>query len=238
MTKPRNSKPAEGGNAVALPPIGALPENGDRKQSAYEKIKDAILDGTLHPGAQLIEAFVAEWCGVSRTPVREALTRLEQDGLVERGERGLVVRDRSPEEILDIYETRIVLEATAARVAAERHTAFDRIRLERLLKATEGIDTTDGDSLVQRNRDFHRGVWQAGHNESLVDLLNRLNLHLVRYPATTLSYPGRWETALQEHRGIVDAILRRDGRAAAELAEQHFTEARDIRLQLWEQELF
>lgn len=215
-----------------------LADDGDRKRSPYEKIKAAILDGTLAPGAQLVESAVAEWCGVSRTPVREALTRLEQDGLVERGDRGLIVRARSPEEILDIYETRIVLEMTAARVAAERHTSFDRIRLDHLLKACEDVDPSDDTMIVQRNEEFHRGVWQASHNESLVDLLKRLNSHLVRYPATTLSYPGRWERALEQHRGIVDAIITRDSTTAAELAEAHFAEARDIRLKLWEQDLF
>ena len=92
---------------------------------AYERLKNAIITGELGPGTHLVESSLARLCQVSRTPVREALTRLEQDGLVHQGARGLVVRERSPEEILDIYETRIVLEATAARLAAERHTALD-----------------------------------------------------------------------------------------------------------------
>jgi DNA-binding GntR family transcriptional regulator len=207
------------------------------RESPYEKIKAAILDGTLAPGAPLVESSVAEWCGVSRTPVREALTRLEQDGLVIRGDRGLVVRERSPEEILDIYDVRIVLEETAARLAAERHTAFDLIRLERLLRTGEEIDQSDPEALAESNREFHRAVWQAGRNESLMDLLTRLNTHLVRYPITTLTYPGRWQQALAEHRQLVEAISKRDSVRAAEIARQHLTEARDIRLRLWEQDL-
>lgn len=207
------------------------------RESPYEKIKAAILDGTLAPGAPLVESSVAEWCGVSRTPVREALTRLEQDGLVTRGDRGLVVRERSPEEILDIYDVRIVLEETAARLAAERHTAFDLIRLERLLRTGEEIDQSDPVALAESNREFHRAVWQAGRNESLMDLLSRLNSHLVRYPITTLTYPGRWHQALAEHRQLVEAISKRDSAMAAEIARQHLTEARDIRLRLWEQDL-
>lgn len=211
---------------------------GDRKLSPYERIRDAIVDGTLRPGSPLVESQVAAWCGVSRTPVREALTRLEQDGLIQRGERGLVVRDRSPEEILDIYETRIVLEVTAARVAAERHTSFDRIRLERLLRTTEEADPSNSDELAQRNRAFHRGIWFSSHNESLIDLLTRLNLHLGRYPATTLAYPGRWQTGLEQHRGIVVAVLDKNADEAGELARRHFVEARDIRLALWEQDTY
>lgn len=208
----------------------------DRRVSPYDRIRDAILDGTLPPGSPLVESQVAEWCEVSRTPVREALTRLEQDGLVERGERGLVVRERSPEEVLDIYEVRIVLEVTAARVAAERRTSFDLVRLERLLKVCMDADPRDGGALADANRAFHQGVWAATHNDALMDLLARLNMHLVRYPATTLLHPGRWEEAIVEHRAMVEAISDRDGPRAAELAAHHFEGARDIRLELWSQE--
>jgi DNA-binding GntR family transcriptional regulator len=201
----------------------------------YERLRDAILDGEFGPGAPLVELPLARWLGVSRTPVREALRRLEQDGLVRRGERGMVVRERSPEEILDIYDARIVLEAAAARTAAERHTAFDRVRLERLQRACEGADPADPSTLVRRNREFHRGIWEASHNETLKDLLDRLNLHLLRYPATTLSRPGRWEESLVQHRELVAAIVAGEAAAAAELAAAHFTRARDIRLALWEE---
>jgi DNA-binding GntR family transcriptional regulator len=203
-------------------------------RSPYERIRDAILDGELGPGEPLVELSIARWCGVSRTPVREALRRLEQDGLVRRGERGLVVRERSPEEILDIYDARIVLEASAARTAAQRHTAFDRIRLDKLLRACRSAPTDDISALVRSNREFHRGIWEASHNETLKDLLDRLNLHLLRYPATTLANPGRWQEALDQHADLIAAITARDEATAAEIAARHFTQARDIRLALWE----
>lgn len=199
----------------------------------YERIRDAIIEGAFEPGEPLVELTIARWCGVSRTPVREALRRLEQDGLVRRGERGLVVRDRSPEEILDIYEARIVLEARAARTAARRRSDFDLIRLEKLLRACEQADPGDAAAIVASNRDFHRGVWASSHNETLRDLLDRLDLHLLRYPATTLATPGRWTEARDQHAAIVASIRAQDGAAAARLAEQHFTEARDIRLAMW-----
>jgi DNA-binding GntR family transcriptional regulator len=211
-----------------------------RGPSPYERIKQAILDGTFEPGASLVETAVAEWCGVSRTPIREALTRLEQDGLINRTDRGMTVRERTPEEILDIYEVRIALEATAARLAAERHTPIDRVRLERLVSAAYEAEPAPDDAALEgqhqadKNREFHRAVWAASHNESLIDLLDRLNLHLLRYPITTLTAPGRWEESLEQHRDLVDAILSRDAARAEKVAEQHFTAARDIRLSLWE----
>jgi DNA-binding GntR family transcriptional regulator len=208
------------------------------RSAPYEQIKNAILDATLAPGTALVESSLAELFAVSRTPIREALLRLEQDGMVERTDRGLIVRDRSPEQVLDIYETRIILETAAARFAATKHSTIDRIRLSKLLEETSDFDVSDPSELARLNRSFHRGVWQASHNEALVDLLNRLSLHLMRYPATTLAYPGRWERALEQHRELVDAILARDADEAARVAEVHFTEARDIRLKLWETDTF
>jgi DNA-binding GntR family transcriptional regulator len=208
---------------------------GDRlpPPSLYERVREAILEGELHPGVPLVEVQLAERFGVSRTPVREVLRRLEQDGLLRRADRGLVVRERSPEEILDIYEVRIVLESSAARAAAQRHTDFDRIRLVRLLQAGRAADPTDPPALVRVNNDFHRGIWDASHNETLQDLLGRLTMHLLRYPATTLAAPGRWEQALHEHESLVEAVAARDADRASRIAAAHFTAARDIRLALW-----
>jgi DNA-binding GntR family transcriptional regulator len=79
-------------------------------------------------------------------------------------------------------------------------------------------------------------VWRASHNESLLDLLERLNLHLARYPETTLSYPGRWEQAKLEHSRLTDAIEARDSERAYDVALSHFREARDIRLILSDQD--
>jgi DNA-binding GntR family transcriptional regulator len=202
----------------------------------YEIIKRAILSGELLPGQPLVEAALADWCGVSRTPIREALLRLEQDGLTDRTEHGLAVRARSPEEILDIYYTRMVLEATAGRIAAERRTDHDILLLRWALESGEGVPDTDTARMVEVNQQFHQTVWRASHNESLVDLLGRLNLHLARYPGTTLGSPGRWKAAREEHRQLLDAIERRDGDQAHHIAMTHFREARDIRLGLFARE--
>jgi DNA-binding GntR family transcriptional regulator len=218
-----------------------MAENPQREskidRSPYERIKQGILDGTFAPGVALVESTLAEWCGVSRTPIREALSRLERDGVVNKTDRGMTVRERTPEEILDIYEARIALEATAARLAATRYTYIDQIRLERLMTLAEESDTSQGQLLADRNREFHRGIWQASHNQTLIDLLERLDLHLLRYPVTTLTAPGRWEQALQEHRDLVAAIVSRDPAGAQKVAEDHFTAARDIRLALWKQSI-
>lgn len=207
-----------------------------RRRSTYETLKQAILSGDLEPGQPLVEAVLASWCGVSRTPIREALTRLEQDGLVDRSDRGMLVRQRSVEEILDIYETLLALEATAGGVAADRRTPHDVRALRRLLQRTDEVLPDDLRGIVAVNRQFHRAVWRASHNESLVDLLERLNLHLARYPETTLSHPEGWTAAKRDHKRLVDAIELRDRSAAYEIAHKHITAARNRRLVLFDQE--
>jgi DNA-binding GntR family transcriptional regulator len=208
----------------------------ERRIWPYERLKQAILAGEILPGEQLVEVALAEWCGVSRTPIREALTRLEQDGLVVRKERGLTVRESTPEQVLDLYESRLVLESKAAEVAAERRTSHDLLAMRRAAEHASRPEATDGDALAETNREFHRSVWRASHNESLIDLLERLNMHLGRYPATTLVVPGRRQTAEAQHRELVDAIERRDVEAAGRVATTHFTDAREIRLRIWASE--
>lgn len=229
MTK-ETTLPAAEGRAIPV----AMP-TGKKKPAPYEMLKQAILTGELEPGQPLVETVLAEWCEVSRTPIREALTRLEQDGVVVRSDRGLIVRKRSPDEILDIYEARILLEGRAARVAAERHSRVDVLTILRLTSDAELVSTSDPIAMAEANREFHQAVWRASHNEPMIDLLTRLDLHLVRYPATTLTQPGRWEEANDEHRRIIEAIERSDYDAAEALSTEHFTKARDIRLMLFGQ---
>jgi DNA-binding GntR family transcriptional regulator len=209
------------------------------KTTPYEKIRDAIVTGEFAPGDALVESALAAWCEVSRTPVREALRRLEQDGLVTWGERGLVVREHSAEEILDIYEVRMSLEALAARTAAERRTDHDVRLLRAAVGQGDNVAHDDPAELVRHSRSLHQYVQRAAHNEALGDLLDRVNLHLTRYSGTrpTLSAPGRWASAHDEHIALVDAIERRDADAAYQIAYDHFAIARDIRVQMFAEDL-
>ncbi len=226
--KPVKSKKAGSG-------LDTLPTR-DTKPDAYEKLRDAILSSELEPGTLLIESSLATLFNVSRTPIREALTRLEQDGLLARDRNRLIVRERTPDEILDIYEVRILLEAAVAHDAAERRTSHDIRKLQSLLTKWNSVDQKNDLQMLEVNREFHMTIWRASHNESLIDLLARLNLHIARFPATTLSSPGRWDQAGKEHVAIVRALELRDGAGASQLAKEHFQNARDIRFTLWDSE--
>lgn len=204
--------------------------------SAYERLRDDVLSGAVPPGSALAEAALAERYGVSRTPIREALRRLEQDGLVERAGRGMRVREHSPDEILEIYEVRIILEEAAARRAAHARSELDLTMLTRAHEQMCALETEEAEPRARANREFHERIRTASHNATLIDLLQRLERHLHRYPQTTLTYPGRWDAVLDEHERLLAAIG--DGRAddAAELAAGHMTAARDIRLRMYAQD--
>jgi len=200
-------------------------------QSAYELIRDAILSGAFESGRLLSENALAATFGTSRTPVREALHRLELERLVERGPRGALVRATSPEEILDIYDVRITLEGSAAHRAAQQASALDLARLR--ARQDEMRRLTDPSLRASANHGFHEAVWAASHSPTLVDLLGRLGLHLRRYPTSTLDADDRWAEALDEHEGLIDAIERHDADAARALAERHMSAARDVRLHMY-----
>lgn len=199
--------------------------------SVYERIREAILEGEIAPGQPLSENALAAKFGTSRTPVREALHRLEIEMLLERTGRSVRVRTTSPEEILDIYEVRITLEGAAARGAAERATELDRARI-RVAADSLAAAGDDPHERATLNRQFHEAVWTASHSPTLIDLLNRLNVHLIRYPTTTLEDEDRWREALEEHEQIVKAINEHDADTAKAIAETHMTAAREKRLRM------
>ncbi|MBF6620570.1 MAG: GntR family transcriptional regulator [Patulibacter sp.] len=204
------------------------------RSTVYERLQQEILDGAFESGEPLVETALAERFGVSRTPVREALHRLQQDGIVERGERGLRVARRSTEQIFEVYEARIVLEGMICEAAAQRRSEFDVLRLRNVLAAAPR-GTVEPAELMAANHEFHQAIWKASHNATLTDLLERLEVHLRRYPADAFTEPGYWDRALEEHAALVDAIEARDGTLAHRLGCDHLAHSRDVRLRAWQE---
>lgn len=193
------------------------------------------MNGEFRPASALVETAVAQAYGVSRTPVREALRRLEQDGIVQRVGRQLMVRVTTPEEVLEIYDCRVVLEGMAAQWAARHRTDYDLALLERSLTLMAQQQDRTPVEMTRTNQIFHDQLWISSHNSTLCDLLDRLEVHIRRYPEPTVSQPGRWESAMAEHRAILDAIRQRDAQLAGELSSAHMTASRDLRLRMIEQ---
>lgn len=200
--------------------------------SLYQQLLEEVLEGDLRPGEILVETTLGKRFGVSRTPIREALRMLEQDGVLERVNRGMRVRQTSSEEVLEIYGVRQILEAAAARDAASRRSEVDLATLDRIFGAMAEAQSATPQEMAAVNRSFHRAIWQASGNRTLTDLLERLAVHLRRYPATTYLRAGRWQEALEEHRQLLEAIRAKDPDTAAELAERHMRAARDVRIDM------
>ena len=202
------------------------------RESIYRTLHAEILDGTLGPGTPLREVALAERFEVSRTPVRDALSRLEQAGLLTRAQRGLEVQSVDPQTIMQVYDARVLLEEQIAGDAALNRTMKDVLRLEALLERDRSLSERDDATLIRANLEFHSAVWEASRNPVLQDLLAQLSRHLVHAPHSTLTVDGRWDEALAEHARLVEAISQRDEEAARAAARGHFETARGIRLDL------
>ncbi|RKN10914.1 GntR family transcriptional regulator [Streptomyces radicis] len=211
-------------------PVTPGPRSGARDTSAeqYFRLRHELMMGRYPPGTLLQETALSAAYGISRTPVRDALARLEQDGLLRRAPRGYRVRERTPEEVLDVYEARIVLESHAAAVAAIRHTPLDLARLRQIV--SEAADTTDGDQLWRCDTDFHAALRQAAHNSTIAETLYRLDAQMTVHGPYRQRRSDLAAVTLAEHEGIVAAVAARDQDLARSRLTEHLTRVRDLRV--------
>lgn len=200
-------------------------------QWVYDVLRSDMKEGQFKGGARLSERTIAEKLGVSRTPVREALHRLVERGLLEGTQGGLRVRTLSHSEIVEIYAAREVMEGSVAAFAARNATPAEVANLRRLTDAF----TTSGDNargIWAANRALHTALYAATHNSYLSRCAQELNDPLALVPGTTYSVPGRFEAACKEHDIIIAAIERRDERLAEEGGRAHVRASFEARLQI------
>ena len=200
------------------------------REIVFESMREAILSGVLQPGERLMEIQLAEEMGVSRTPVREAIRKLELENFVVMIPRkGAYVAGVSSKDVADVFEIRSALEGLAAGLAAERITEDELEQMERVLfyRATEG-DVMDLEQIVKSDTDFHALVYSASRNERLIQILANLREQIQRFRATSLAVPGRNKLALEEHRMIVEALRNHDSEEAQSLAIAHIVTAENV----------
>lgn len=202
-----------------------------RAQGVYNELRAGIREGRYRPGERIREETIARSLGVSRTPVREALSRLATHGLLELAAGGLVVASLSRPQVMELYAMREILEGSAARFAAQHAAPAELVTLKRLSRAFEERHG-DPAALARRNRDFHAAIYEAAHNRYLMRMLDDLNDALALLPNTTFAIPGRSEMAVREHDAVVEAIERRDPEAAEALAREHIRQAQQARIRL------
>jgi DNA-binding GntR family transcriptional regulator len=205
-------------------------QHGSRSELVYQMLRDDIQSGELKPGDRVMEGEIAERLEVSRTPVRDALRRLESDGMVVIEPRvGLRIASLSRQSILELYVMRELLEGTAARLCAQHATEFELAELEELVRREKGLQG-DYDALVRHNHRFHQAIYHGAHNNFLQKSLNAVNDSMWLLGRSLMYSPERAEQAMVQHREILEAILIRDGAAAETIARAHIAAAKKERL--------
>ena len=203
------------------------------REVVCETLRDAVRRGILQPGERLMEIQLAEDLGVSRTPVREAIRKLEMEGyVIMMPRRGTYVADLSIRDINEVFEIRTSLESLASGLAAERITEDELEKLQRLLvEIGTHIKNGDMESIVRTDTEFHDLLYQASRNKRLVGIISNLREQLTRFRTTSMSYPGRLKATLEEHRNIVEAIAQGDEKAARKAAEHHMEKSEQTLLE-------
>lgn len=198
-------------------------------QIVYRRLLEEIRDGMLMPGARLREVELAERLGLSRTPVREAIRLLEADGLViHQPRQGAVIRTLDYPEVMELYEMRIVLEGTSARLAARAANDAELAQLAELNE--EFAAASDERTAARLNRQFHDMLLEAARNRFLIKAVRGQQKTMMILGPTTLMQPSRVDEAAEEHRIVLRALLARDGDAAESAMRAHFNSAQKVRL--------
>ena len=206
--------------------ISLRPEQRD----AYVLILEAIDMGIYKPGSRLVESELAEQFGVSRTPIREALQRLETQSLLTRDGRSLIVASLDHNQMAELYVVRTELEGLAARLAAQ-HASEEEVDVLQQMVGADRMRISDATALSRSNKRFHKQLHLASHNRFLVQQLDLVYRSMALLATTSLAVEGRGPVALDEHQTIVTAISVRDGAAAYQAVKQHLSQAFITRLQ-------
>lgn len=208
------------------------------REMVFETLREAIINGRLEPGERLMEIQLAEEMGVSRTPVREAIRKLELEGFVVMIPRkGAYVAGISLKDIADVFEVRAALEALAAGLAAERITEQELDELERyLIEISELRESKDLNAIVEKDAKFHDVIYRASRNERLVQIVTHLQEQIYRFRTASLAQPGRTRNALEEHKQLVEAISERNVELAQKLAHEHIENAENSMLNALQEE--
>jgi DNA-binding GntR family transcriptional regulator len=214
-------------------------EKGLLRKSAYDSLKSMIITGKLSPGSRITENELATTLKVSRTPIREALNRLERDGLVtSRPRQGFAVNEFDITMLRESFEVREVLDGHATELATARLTTTDKEDLKAMLAECERLANlpkrTQEDKFqeLQIGTDIHRMIAKLSGNEMLCNMLNSILDKCQHYIWLELIWLDDWKDAREEHAAIVNAMCAGDARLAGNHARKHIRESRDEILKL------
>ena len=197
------------------------------REVVFESIRGAIISGVLKPGERLMEVQFAEKMGVSRTPIREAIRKLELEGLIIMIPRkGAYVADLSINNIIDVLEVRSALEGLASGLAALRITNEEIKELElTALQFQKAIESNDVDGIIRTDIDFHDKIFKATRNEKLLQMANSLREQVQRFRIMYVNKSINSEDLPKDHYEIAKAISERNVDMAEKLARRHIEDA-------------
>lgn len=193
------------------------------RDMVFDVLMNAIMQGQLSPGERLLEVQLADEMGVSRTPVREAIRRLELEGFVVMVPRkGAYVAGLSVDDVESVYEIRTALETLAVRLAAQRMEAEDYRQLDELAEQmTATWQERNVDQWVALDARFHELLYTFSRNERLVQMMSNIMEQLSRYRIISLANVEVRQNSLAEHQKVIEALKRRDSEQAAAAAALH-----------------
>ena len=199
------------------------------EEQVFNSLEEEILTGKLKKGDTLAEIALSKRLGVSRTPLRAALHRLAEEGLIEIApNRGATVIGVGKEELVDIYKIRMRLEGLASREAAMRISDTDKKKLRDSVELSEFyIVKQDTEHLKELDSEFHNIIYKASGNRLLYKTLSELHRNIKVYRKLSLTVPERLEKSVKEHREILNAIDAGDADTADELTRRHIEAALD-----------
>ena len=200
-----------------------------QNKDAYSLILEAIDIGIYKPGDRLVESDLADSFGVSRTPIREALQRLETQSLLTRDGRSLIVSSLDHSQMAELYTVRAELEGLAANLAAKHATSEEVKVLQDMVDSDRKI-ISDPSSLARSNRRFHKQIHLASHNRFLIKQLDLVHRSMALMATTSLAADGRGAVAVEEHQAIVTAIAAGGSEEASEKLRDHISIAFITRL--------
>ena len=222
----RNSKK---NRPLELSPLEALPGRKSLGQNVFEKLKQAIIRGDLAPGDRIVEIQVAEALDISRTPVREAIHKLEREGLLKKLPKGgFTVMSLSREDIEETFGIRCVLESYAARLAALKHREDELKPLEEKIREFKTcLKKGHIDDLPGINTEFHNLLYALSRSPKLIKMINDLRDQIFRFRKILLKLNHMPEASNQDHRKMLIAIRGRDVDKVEELVREHISKGRE-----------
>lgn len=210
--------------------LESLPQRRSLGQDVYRRLKKAILRGELSPGSRLVESRLAGALGISRTPVREGIHKLERESLVKQGPAGgFFVAGLTLEDVRETFGIRSVLESYAARLAAEKHEAKELIPLDRKIKEYQtSMDRGDLGPLLRINTEFHDLLYALSRSPRLIKMINDLRDQIFRFRQVLLKTEEWARISNEDHRLMLIYIRKRDGQGVENLVREHIMRGQDV----------